>query len=38
LRINLDILRTELVARGIDAVRSRLDDSAALLESMIDTI
>src|SRR5882672_2056844 len=38
LKINLDILQTTLNSGEIDAVRSRLDDSAALLESMMDTI
>jgi len=38
LRINLDILRSELASRGLGAIRPRLDDSAALLGSMMTTI
>jgi PAS domain S-box-containing protein len=38
LRINLDILQTALAARGNGEARSRIDDSAALLDSTMDTI
>jgi len=38
LRINLAILQTALGSPAIGAIRSRVDDSAALLESMLDTI
>jgi len=38
LRINLDILQTALASSGSGEVRARVDDSAALLESTMDTI
>jgi len=38
LKINLDILQTVLASHGNDEVRARVDDSAALLESTMDTI
>jgi signal transduction histidine kinase len=38
LKINLDILQTALASHGNDEVRARVDDSAALLESTMDTI
>ena len=38
LKINLDILQTALASHRNDEVRARVDDSAALLESTMDTI
>jgi PAS domain S-box-containing protein len=38
LKINLDMLQTALASRGNGEVRARVDDSAALLESTMDTI
>ncbi len=38
LKINLDILQTALASHGNDEARARVDDSAALLESTMDTI
>jgi PAS domain S-box-containing protein len=38
LKINLDILQTALASHGTGEIRARVDDSAALLESMMDTI
>jgi signal transduction histidine kinase len=38
LKINIDILQTALASQGNDEVRARVDDSAALLESTMDTI
>jgi PAS domain S-box-containing protein len=38
LKINLDILQTALASQGNGEVRARVEDSAALLESTMDTI
>ena len=38
LKINLDILQTVLASHGNDEIRARVEDSAALLESTMDTI
>jgi two-component system sensor histidine kinase UhpB len=38
LKINIDILQTGLASHGSDEVRARVGDSAALLESTMDTI
>jgi PAS domain S-box-containing protein len=38
LKINLDMLQTALASRGNGEIRARVDDSAALLESTMDTI
>ncbi|HMH19449.1 MAG TPA: transporter substrate-binding domain-containing protein [Burkholderiales bacterium] len=38
LKINLDILHTAFTSHGTGEVRARVDDSAALLESTMDTI